>query len=124
MRVRVVIIDARCRLALAQTARLRRRDAARAVHLQPQAIALRFAVILQAILSDYRVMKTFLYSLLGFVIASVIAWGAMLLWGGLVLQLSPGDSYWDRTPYAADIFLACWLCFATGAAVLAVRLAR
>ena len=73
---------------------------------------------------DYRLMKTFLYSLLGVAIASVIAWGALLLWGGLVLQLPPGDSYWDRTPYGADIFLAGWLCFAIGAAMLAVRLGR
>ncbi|AQR69245.1 hypothetical protein BZG29_13490 [Janthinobacterium sp. LM6] len=92
-------------------------------------IALRFAVSLllfckhiSAMWPDDRLMKTFLYSLLGFVLASAMAWGALLLWGGLVLQLPPGDSYWDRTPYAADMFLACWLCFATGAAMLAARL--
>ena len=77
---------------------------------------------------DYHLMKTFLktsiYSLLGFVMASAVAWGALLLWGALVLQLQPGDSYWDRTPYGADIFLACWLCLAIGAAILAARLGR
>ncbi len=83
-----------------------------------------FCKHLPAMWPDYRLMKTFLCSLLGFVLASVIAWGALLLWGGLVLQLPPGDSYWDRTPYAADIFLACWPCLAIGAAMLAARLVR
>ncbi len=87
-------------------------------------ILLVFCKHLAAMWPDYRLMKIFLYLLLGFALASVIAWGALLLWGALVLQLSPGDSYWDRTPYGADIFIACWLFLAIGAAILAARLGR
>lgn len=67
-------------------------------------------------------MKTFLYSLLGFVLASAIAWGGLLLWAAIYLDKS--DSYWDRTPYAADVFFACWLMFAIATAIAAAWLSR
>ena len=67
-------------------------------------------------------MKTLLYSIMGFVIASIIAWGGLIAWGAIFLK--QGDSYWDRTPYAAEIFFACWLFFAVGAAIVAARLSR
>lgn len=67
-------------------------------------------------------MKTFLYSLLGFVVASAIAWGGLVVWG--ILFLPQGDSYWDRTPYAAEIFFAGWIAFAIGVAIWAGRLSR
>jgi hypothetical protein len=69
-------------------------------------------------------MRTFLYSILAFVIASIIAWGGLFIWSAMLLKLKQGDSYWDRTPYAADIFFACWLCFAFGAAIVAALLSR
>ncbi|MGK5040531.1 hypothetical protein ACQ4WQ_09320 [Janthinobacterium sp. GB1R12] len=72
----------------------------------------------------HRMMKTFLYSILAFVIASIIAWSGLFIWRAILLKLKQGDSYWDRAPYAADIFFACWLCFAFGAAIVAAMLSR
>ena len=48
--------------------------------------------------------------------------GRQLAWG--TIFLAPNDSYWDRTPYAADIFFACWTVFAIGTACLTARLSR
>ena len=67
-------------------------------------------------------MKTFLYSALGFLAATVLLWGGLFLWGGL--SLGAQDSYWDRTPYAADLFFACWIVVGIAAAVIAARLSR
>ncbi len=67
-------------------------------------------------------MKTFLCAVLGFLLASVIAWGGLLLWG--VIFLDKGDSYWDRQPYAADVFFACWLVFSTATSIAAAWLSR
>ena len=47
-------------------------------------------------------MKTFLVSILGFLVASAVSWGALGVWS--VVYLDEGDIYWDRTPYAADLF--------------------
>ena len=54
-------------------------------------------------------MRTFLYAVLGFIVASLFAWGGLLIWA--LTMLEPDDSYWDRTPMAADAFVACWLLF-------------
>lgn len=67
-------------------------------------------------------MKILLYSVLGFLGASAIAWGCLIAWGRIFLE--HGDSYWDRTAYAADTFIGCWLLFAVLAAVTAGRLGR
>lgn len=67
-------------------------------------------------------MKTFLYAVLGFILASIVVWGGLLIWGAAVLK--NGDSYWDRTPYAADAFFACWLIFSTAAGIAAAWLSR
>lgn len=67
-------------------------------------------------------MKTFLYAVAGFAIASTLIWSALLAWAAVFVRA--GDSYWDRTPYAADIFFACWLLFCIGAAMMAARIAR
>lgn len=67
-------------------------------------------------------MRTILYAILGFTIASVLAWGGLLTWGFLFLD--PNDSYWDRTPYAADTFFACWLLLSIVAAIAAARWSR
>jgi hypothetical protein len=67
-------------------------------------------------------MKTFFCAIAGFAIASIIAWGGLLCWGAIFLE--PGDSYWDRTPYAAQVFCAAWLGFAIVTAILAARWRR
>lgn len=66
-----------------------------------------------------RLMKTFLYSALGFLAATGLLWGGLFMWAGLSLDAQ--DSYWDRVPYAADIFFACWIFFGIGAALIAAR---
>lgn len=67
-------------------------------------------------------MRAIRYAILGFAIATAAAWGALLL-GGAVF-LTPGDSYWDRTPYAADIFLATWLALGLAAAIFGAKLSQ
>ena len=67
-------------------------------------------------------MKTFLYSVLGFLGATILRWGGLFIWAKLSLDAQ--DSYWDRTPYAADIFFACWIFLGIAAAVLATRLRK
>lgn len=67
-------------------------------------------------------MRTFLYSALGFLAATVLLWGGLLVWAKLSLDAQ--DSYWDRAPYAADLFFACWIILGIAAAVLAARLSR
>lgn len=67
-------------------------------------------------------MKIVLHCLLGFFSATAIFWGGLFVWG--TLTLSPNDSYWDRTPYAADIFFACWMTTSVLAAIFAARRAR
>ena len=67
-------------------------------------------------------MKPFFHAIAGFAIASIIAWGALLCWGAIFL--ARGDSYWDRTPYAAEVFCTAWLGFAIVTAVLAARWRR
>ena len=74
------------------------------------------------LLSFGPVMKPFFHAIAGFAIASIIAWGGLLCWGQIFLER--GDSYWDRTPYAAEVFCAAWLGFATLTAVLAARWRR
>ena len=67
-------------------------------------------------------MKTFFYAVLGFLVASFLAWGGLLIWAFTVLD--PNDSYWDRTPNAADTFVACWLIFGIATAIGSVLLSR
>lgn len=67
-------------------------------------------------------MKTTLYAITGFILASVLAWGGLLAWAAI--SVAGDDSYWDRTPYAADLFFAVWLLSAIGAAVAGIRLSR
>ncbi len=67
-------------------------------------------------------MKTLLYAVLGFLVATVIAWGGLLAWAFAFLDHH--GSYWDQTPGAADTFFTCWLVFAIGAAIGTARWAR
>jgi hypothetical protein len=67
-------------------------------------------------------MKTVLYSILGFLGATVVMWGGLFAWGAIALPAN--DSYWDRTPYSADVFFACWLVLSVCAAIAAGRLGR
>jgi hypothetical protein len=65
-------------------------------------------------------MKTVLYSILGFLGATVVVWGGLFAWGAIALPAN--DSYWDRSPYSADAFFACWIILAVCAAIAAAKL--
>ena len=67
-------------------------------------------------------MTTLLFAIAGFITASAIAWGGLFAWGTIFLDAH--DSYWDRTPYASDIFLACWLLLAIVGALAGAYLSR
>lgn len=67
-------------------------------------------------------MRTLVYAVLGFFLATVIAWGGLLAWAFLVLD--PHDSYWDRNPGSADTFFICWLLAGIATAAVAARLSR
>lgn len=67
-------------------------------------------------------MKPFFCALAGFAIASIIAWGGLVCWGALFLEQD--DSYWDRTPYAAQVFCAAWQGFAIVTPAWAARWRR
>mgnify|MGYP006900065571 CR=1 FL=1 len=67
-------------------------------------------------------MRTFLYSILGFLAATVLLWGALFIWAQLSLEAT--DSYWDRIPYAADVFFTCWIVAGITAALMAARRSR
>ena len=58
-----------------------------------------------SIFPDY-MMKKILFAFLGIAIATLIAWGGLLLHGAI--YLSPGDSQWDRDPGAARLFFRLW----------------
>ena len=60
-------------------------------------------------------MRTFCWATGGFLLESVIAWGALLSWA--VIVLDPQDSYWDRTSGGADLFFVVWLLFAIASSV-------
>jgi hypothetical protein len=51
-------------------------------------------------------MKKILFTFLGVITASVLAWGGLLGWAALVLN--PDDSYFDRNPAALDTFVVAW----------------
>ena len=67
-------------------------------------------------------MKPFLYAALRFIVASLFAWGGILIWAFTMLEQD--DSYRDRTPMAADTFVALWLIGSIVAAFGAVKLSR
>jgi hypothetical protein len=67
-------------------------------------------------------MKTFLYAVLGFTLATAVAWGGLLLWA--LTFLDRHDSYWDRASGAADTFFACWLLSGIVAAFIAAWISR
>lgn len=67
-------------------------------------------------------MKTFIYAVLGFLIATVVQWGGLAAWAAICL--GDADSYWDRTPYAADLFVTGWIVFGLSAALSAAWWSR
>lgn len=69
-------------------------------------------------------MKSLAYFIAGFLIATIVAWGALFAWVRVYLGVTPADSYWDRVPYGADTFLICWLVFSFAAAIASTRLVR
>ena len=56
--------------------------------------------------------------------ASVIAWGVNFAWLAVYLDIGKDDSYWDRAPHALELFVALWMIFAFGAAIVAAWFSR
>lgn len=67
-------------------------------------------------------MKTLSYAVLGFLLATVVAWGGLLTWG--LLFLDRHDSYWDRSPGSAETFFLFWLLSGIATAAAAAWLSR
>ncbi|GGZ08236.1 hypothetical protein ACFFTM_03410 [Pseudoduganella plicata] len=67
-------------------------------------------------------MNTFLYAALGFTLATVVAWGGLLVWAFIFLDRH--DSYWDHAPGAAETFFVCWLLSGIVAAFIAAWMSR
>ena len=67
-------------------------------------------------------MKRVLFTVLGVLAGSALAWTCLLSWAAL--NLSPTDSLFDRDPQAADLFLGGWLALATIGAIVGLRASR
>jgi len=67
-------------------------------------------------------MKTLLYSLAGFLAATIVIWAGLFAWAAIFL--SPADSYWDRSSNAADLFFLGWITLALLAAIAAGKMSR
>jgi len=67
-------------------------------------------------------MKTLLYAVLGFLLATVVAWGGLLTWAFIFLDRH--DSYWDRSAGSAETFFLCWLLAGIATAAAAAWLSR
>lgn len=67
-------------------------------------------------------MKRVLFTLLGVLAGSALAWACLLSWAAL--NLSPTDSLFDRDPQTLDLFLAGWLVLAMLGAVIGLRASR
>lgn len=62
------------------------------------------------------VMKRVLFTVLGILAGSALAWGCLLSWAAL--NLDPRDSLFDRDPQALQIFLGAWLASAVLGALI------
>lgn len=67
-------------------------------------------------------MKRVLFTLLGILAGSALAWGCLLSWAAL--NLDPRDSLFDRDPLALQLFLSAWLASAVLGAALGLKVSR
>lgn len=64
-------------------------------------------------------MKRVLFTVLGILAGSALAWGCLLSWAAL--NLDPRDSLFDRDPQSLQLFLGAWLASAALGAVLGLK---
>jgi hypothetical protein len=64
-------------------------------------------------------MKRALFTVLGILAGSALAWGCLLSWAAL--NLDPRDSLFDRDPQAMNLFLGAWLVLAIVGALIGQR---
>lgn len=64
-------------------------------------------------------MKRVLFTALGVLAGSALAWVCLLSWAAL--NLGPRDSLFDRDPQALQLFLGAWLASAVLGAVIGLR---
>ncbi|MFT3856570.1 MAG: hypothetical protein QM742_03325 [Aquabacterium sp.] len=67
-------------------------------------------------------MKRSLFTILGVLSGSVLAWGGLLAWAAL--NLDPQDSLFDRNPLALNLFLGAWLALVVLGAVIGLRASK
>jgi hypothetical protein len=64
-------------------------------------------------------MKRILFTVLGILAGSALAWVCLLSWAAL--NLDPRDSLFDRDPQALQLFLSAWLASAALGAVIGLK---
>lgn len=64
-------------------------------------------------------MKRVLFTVIGILAGSALAWVCLLSWAAL--NLDPRDSLFDRAPHAMQLFLGAWLVSAALGAVVGLR---
>jgi hypothetical protein len=64
-------------------------------------------------------MKRALFTVLGVLAGSALAWACLLSWAAL--NLDPRDSLFDRDPQAMHLFLSAWLALAALGAVIGLK---
>jgi hypothetical protein len=67
-------------------------------------------------------MKRVLFTVLGILAGSALAWGCLLSWAAL--NLDPRDSLFDRDPQALYVFLGLWIVLAGLGAVIGLKVRR
>lgn len=67
-------------------------------------------------------MKRVLFTVLGTLAGSALAWGCLLSWAAL--NLDPRDSLFDRDPQALYLFLGSWIVLAGLGAVIGLKVRR
>jgi len=66
--------------------------------------------------------KRVIFTILGVLAGSVLAWGGLLAWASL--NLHEQDSLFDRDPQALHLFLSAWLAFAVVGAVIGLKASK
>lgn len=67
-------------------------------------------------------MKRVLFTILGMLAGSALAWAGLLSWAAFSLNLQ--DSLFDRDPQALNLFLSVWVTLAVMGAVAGFRVFR
>lgn len=67
-------------------------------------------------------MRRVVFTVLGILAGSALAWGCLLSWAAL--NLDPRDSLFDRDPQALQLFLGAWLASAVLGAALGLKVSR